>query len=495
MRTQLINLSCLVAGLACGFGFGVFYRSPGWVIVPLALSILFVFCKDVTPRRAALLGFIFGLGQFGAGLSWTYLSLHNYGGLPLFLAVFIAGIFVIFLALFPALACFLGKWRTSQQTTSFLVFLKIAVAWTLIEYVRSVLFTGFGWLAVGYSQVPRSPLTGFFPIIGTFGATFLVTFIAACITQSFYVSTTRKSIVAYQAVVVILLIAGLGLRRVEFTKPIDEPLTVSVLQGAIPQDDLWLRENLMQIPEIYLDLLLRAEGQLIVAPESALPFRWEQLGDDYKQLFYDILDEQDSTLVIGTFTRPADNPNSQNIALVLDQENTHTYAKRHLTPYGEYLPFSSILEPILKRENIPFSQLSAGSGDGIIELPFATLGMSICYESLFPELFSAPPAELFVTITNDSWFDGSYMPFQHLQIISARALEYGRWVVRASNTGPSAVIRHDGRFKRWMGFKARGRINTQVEKRTGITPYARFGDWPVLIFCILLFACLSYRKT
>lgn len=487
---------CLVAGSAAAFGFGYSYRGLGWIIVPFALAVLFGLICDASKQRAALSGYLFGAGLFGVGLNWTHVSLYVHGGLPLAGALAIALCFAAFLAIFPAAACALGRWRMSARVPTWIALLRLAAAWTLLEHIRSWLFTGFGWLALGYSQVPTSPLTGFIPIIGGFGVTFLTAIIAALVAQALYFSKDWRAAAVPQALVLLLLLSGLGLRRIDHTAIVGSPVPVSILQGAIPQHRLWLKENLSRIPEIYYALASRAQGKLIVTPETAFPFAWHEFPPEQQQQFIDLLVKKEAALVLGSFDRPSQSATARNVAIVVQPGLQINYAKRHLTPYGEYLPFAVVLEPILQRQQIPFSQLSPGSGDGLVKLPFATLGMSICYESLFPELFNAPAAEIFVNITNDAWFADTWMPSQHLQIAATRALEHGRWLIRASNPGPSAVIKPNGRVSRWIAPGIRKTINTQVERRTGTTWYARHGDTPVILvtFVMLLGSSLRRRR-
>lgn len=489
---HLLAWCCLLAGMGAAYGFG-YQRGVSWVLAPLGLAVLLNVIHDATPRRAAWLGYLYGAGFFGMGLNWTHTSLHVHGGLPLPLALAIALGFSLALALFPAVACGLGRWRTPARPT-WIALLRLGAAWVILEHVRSWFLSGFGWLALGYSQVPHSPLAGFIPVVGTFGVTALCVLLAALIVLALQPAATKRQVLIPQSLAILLLLAGLGLKQVTFTTRTGEPLAVSVLQGAIPLHRQWLRANLTRIPQIYLDLARRAQGRLLVAPESALPFAWAEYPAADRQVFHDLLAQQDAALVLGSFDQDPGSSLSRNVAIVLHAAQQQTYAKRHLTPYGEYLPLAAWLEPVLNRARIPFSQLAPGTGDGTIELPFVTLGLSICYESLFPGLVSAPPAEVLVNITNDSWFDGSFMPAQHLQIAAARALEQGRWLIRSSNTGISAVIQPDGRVRRWLASGVRGTLNHTIRKRTGRTPYAWLGDWPTLAVAFLALFLLRRRS-
>ncbi len=486
------TIACGLAGLGSAVGFG-YQRGIGWILPILALAVLFSIMQKVRPRRAGALAFCFGLGHFGLGVGWTFNSLHVYGNLPVGISVVIAGLLVILLAAFYALAGWLGR-RSGENRTMIIAQLQLGAVWVLVEHLRTWVFSGFGWLAAGYAQIPYSPLAGYAPLIGTFGVTALCAISAIIIVWALYAPNIKLMHGAY---LLLGLIAGIGLwlRQVDFTTPAGAPFTVSLLQGAIRQDQQWLSSNLPRIPRIYYDLAQRSKGKLLVAPESAFPFRWDHLQPSIRTSFHELLKSQNSNLVLGTFDQDPSSKQSRNAALVLGADKTQTYAKRHLTPYGEYLPFAKLLEPILQRQNIPYSQLVPGRKAGLFAVADTVIGLTICYESLFPRLFMAPPAQLLVNITNDSWFDGTAMPRQHLQIAAARAAETGRWLARASNTGPSALIDPHGFVQHFQSPLVRGVAEGDVVPMSGQTPYTFLGDWPTLLAALGTFFLRPRRKT
>lgn len=493
LRDTLLAAACLASGALGSLAF-----DPGrwgtWVAPIVALAVLLAATYDASPRRAALLSFLYAAGHFGLGLSWTHNSLHVYGGVALPVAITLSTMLGLALALFHAASAWVGRKVAGDAGMGWSLACLVA-AWVLLEHARGWAFTGFDWLALGYSQVHRSAIAGYIPTLGTFGATAICGTVAALLAAALMQKSHRASAVPV-AVIVAIAAGGQALRRVEFTSPAGEPFTASVLQGAVPQDRQWLSSNIAALPTRYLGLAERAEGRLLVTPESAFPFDWERFDDSGVEAYRDALSWNDGHIVIGTFTASPDTGRPRNSAVVLGADGSqHEYSKRHLTPYGEYLPFAALLEPILRRAQIPYSDLEPGDGDGIVELPYVTIGLSICYESLFPRLFSAPPAEVLVNLTNDSWFDGTGMPRQHLQVAMARALEHGRWLLRASNTGPSAIISPQGRVVSRVLPLGRGIATHEVVPLSGATPYARFGDAPVLLVALgVLIARLVTRR-
>ena len=371
---------------------------------------------------------------------------------------------------------------------SILSLMRLVAAWTLTEHIRSWAFGGFGWLAAGYAQVPVSPLAGYIPILGTFGVTALCALAAALITLSLLQHGTVRKLIPI-VIIAILAMTGQVLKTVDYTKVSGPEFQVSMLQGAIPQKQQWLRDNITKVPSLYLNLAEQATGNLLVAPETAIPFNWKAMQGKPLDAFLELSTRKDATLIMGTFTKDPTTEQSRNSAVIFGPGSSYTYSKQHLTPYGEYLPFAGLLEPLLKRAQIPYANLVPGDKMNVLDLPFATILLTICYESLFPTLFLASPnAELFVNITNDSWFDGTAMPSQHLQIAAARALEYGRWLVRVANTGPSAVIQPNGRIVSWLAPGIRAQKTHAVEPRQGTTPYGFGGDLPVLLVAFFLLA-------
>ena len=483
-------IGCFVAGVAAAAGFGGDPAGSGlsWLLPILALAVLFAFAATRRPGAAGTCGYAYGLGLFAAGAGWTWASLHNYGHLSLPLSAFIAGLLVAALALYclaaTAAAAALGRGRPAA------VLVALPGCWFLAEYLRGKLFTGFSWLAAGYSQaVDASPLAGWIPVVGVTGTGAIVAAIAAALAAAVLAAGIRRRALALLAAGA-LAAAGFGLGRISWTDAAGDPIAASILQASVPQQLQWQRDNLDQIPRRYLQMAGQARGRLIIMPEGSIPGVLPRLRPDLLVgPLGDLLAGRDAKAIVGAFGRDEDLERHTNSAFVIGASGIGgEYRKRKLTPYGEYLPFADVLEPLLERARIPFSRLIAGAGDGSVDLGFVTVGMSICYEDAFASLMLSNDAPLMVTITNDSWFDGTVMPAQHLQIASARAREAGRWLLRASNTGPSAAIDGRGRIVAIAAAGARQVLEVEAIPLAGATFYRTHRDWPALLAALLLLA-------
>ncbi len=470
MRQPL--LVALLAGAATVFGFAPFELFP---IPFITLAVLFALWRRAdTPRRAALLGFVWGMGCFLGGVSWVYVSLHDVGGMALPIAAVATLAFCAILAVFPALAGYLYR-RTAM--TDFSNALLLAGVWTLTEWLRGWVLTGFPWLAIGYSQTPPSPLAGYAPLLGVFGVGFLVAGVSSWLT--FY---WRKP-AAWLAVAAILG-GGYGLRGVQWTEPVGEPLTVSLLQGNIPQSLKWAPENLSLSMETYARLAAEHPARLTVLPETAIPLLFDQIPHDLLRRL-----ATNGDVLIGSAIRMRDGRYTNGAIALTPELGIQSYSKLHLVPYGEYVPpgFAWFFGLV----NIPMSNFSAGPPD---QKPLAVAGQrimpNICYEDLFGEeiLAGLPEATLLINLSNTAWFGDSLAQPQHLQIARVRALETGRPVLRATNTGMTAAVAPDGTVTAKLQPFVTGALIVSVRGYTGTTPYARIGNWAAVL--LALAACL-----
>jgi apolipoprotein N-acyltransferase len=413
------------------------------------------------------------MGCFLGGVSWVYVSLHDVGGMVLPLAAVATLAFCGILAVFPALAG--GLYRRFATTDLRDVFL-LAGAWTLAEWLRGWVLTGFPWLAIGYSQTPPSPLAGYAPLLGVYGVGLLLAGVSSWLT--FY---WRKP-VAWIAVAAVFA-GGQALRSIEWTQPVGEPLQASLLQGNIPQSLKWVPENLTLSMETYARLAAEHPAPLTVLPETAIPLLFDQIPHELLRRL-----ASNGDVLLGSAVRMGGGYTNGAIALSPDS-GIQVYSKVHLVPYGEYVPpgFAWFFGLV----NIPMSTFSPGP-DG--QQPLAVAGQrimpNICYEDLFGEeiLAGLPEATLLVNLSNTAWFGDSLAQPQHLQIARMRALETGRPILRATNTGMTAAIAPDGRVAAKLQPFVTAALTVSVRGYTGITPYARIGNWAAVL--LALAACL-----
>ena len=481
-----------LAGAACVAAFAPFYA---WPLAPLALAVLFhAWSRGGSPLQAALTGFAFGLGYFLAGVSWVFVSLHYFGSMPMVLAAIATFLFCCVLAAYPAIAGWLTVRLAGASTRRRLV--AASGAFVACEWLRGWVFTGFPWLTIGTSQAPSSPLAGFAPIVGAYGVSLVVAGAAAilvALVTSVAWSRTRFALVGALAA---LFIAGALARQIAWTGPAGAPVTVALLQGNVPQQLKW-REEIRTLTLLeYRRMVFAAPAKVVVLPETALPAFLDQLPEDYLESFRAHARETGKSILMGTVEREfrGQDFDYYNSVVRVDGAARGAYRKRHLVPFGEFIPpgFKWVLA-VLK---IPLSDFARGpAGQKPIEAGGMTFGVAICYEDLFGEevIDALPAAQVLLNVSNDAWFGESFAPEQHLQASQMRALETGRWMVRATNTGATAAIDEKGHIvSRLPNFTA-GTLVASVVPRTGATPYTRWGNVAALVLVIAALAAGAHR--
>ncbi len=435
---------------------------------------------DAGAGRAAWRGFLFGLGMFGAGVSWVYVSLHNYGNMPAMLAGIAVLLFVAILAGYPALVGWLQA-RFFKDREFLRLVLIVPALWTLFEWVRSWFLSGFPWLHLGYSQVD-SPLSGYAPWVGVYGVSFAVALSAALLAQGW--RERGKFWTRYFPVLVVLWAGGWLAGKAEWVRPVDGAIRVALVQSNVALRDKWSPEYRQVIMDRYLDLSARApEADLIVWPESAIPGYLDEIEPEFMSRLTKMANDRGTDFVLGVVEQDESRQTYYNSAVSVGKVSA-IYRKQHLVPFGEYFPMKPLLGWLFNSLHIPMSDFSAGpSNQPPFQVAGQKAGVSICYEDSFGEeiIRMLPEATLLINISEDAWFGNSLAPHQRLQMARMRAIESGRPMVRAANTGPSAVIDHKGtvvarspQFKEFV-------LSFQVQPMRGVTPYVRFGNWPIVV--------------
>lgn len=477
LRGWQLPAAALLLGALSVFGFAPFDLFP-LPLLTLA-GLIWLWGRNQTLRHAALLGFAFGLGYFGTGVSWVYISLHTYGAMPLPLAALATALFCVFLALFPAAVGALqhllrraGIWR---------YVLVIPALWMLSEWVRGWIFTGFPWLAVGYSQVPLSPLAGFAPLLGVYGVSLLLVLSAAAL------ALWR---VRVGLVVATFWLVGFGLQHIDWTHPIGAPVSVSLLQGNISQDMKWDADKTVATLRDYRSMVEASKARLIILPETALPLFLDEVPASYLDDLARRARANGGDVLVGVPEQFADG-RYYNSMKSFGSAPTQTYRKFHLVPFGEYIPLKSVFGFIVTVLHIPLSDFARGAA---YQQPMHVAGqhvaVNICYEDVFGEeiIHQLPRATILVNVSNDAWFGDSAAPWQHRQISQMRALETGRPMLRATNTGVTAVIDPHGRVVQQLPLFTRATLNAEVQGYAGSTPFTRWGNRIVLLLSGLLLA-------
>jgi apolipoprotein N-acyltransferase len=484
-RLRLFALPALLGALTV-LGFAPFYLFP---LPVLTLGGLFHLWRHAGSHRAAAwIGFAFGCGLFLVGVSWVYVSMHDFGGMPLPVAVLATVLFCVFLALFPLAVGWLHAWFKAPAAASLLLLLP--ALWALLEWVRGWIFTGFPWLAVGYSAAPYGPLAGFAPLLGVYGVSWLTALSAGLLALAFDAWRGQGARGAWPPLLALALLwaAGGALQQVQWTRAAGAPVSVSLLQGNIPQDLKWREDRVLTTLETYRRLVLASPGQLVVLPETALPLFLDQVPPAYLTELATHARAQGGDLVLGVPERSRDGTRYYNSVASLGSSPSQIYRKVHLVPFGEFIPFKPLFGWFIDLMHIPLGDFARGAPD---QRPLAVAGqhvaMNICYEDVFGEeiIRQLPQATLLANVSNDAWFGDSIAPRQHLQISQMRALETGRFMLRATNTGMTAIIDERGRVTAGLEPFHTDTLNGLAQGHVGATPYVRWGNAPALAASVL----------
>jgi apolipoprotein N-acyltransferase len=476
--------TALAAGLLAPLGFSPFDL---FFVFPLALAWLFLVWLRAPIGRRTGAAFAFGVGMFSVGVSWVYVSLHEFGNMPMPLALLCVAGFVAVLSAYPALAAILGAaFRRSDERLQLLV--AFPVLWVAAEFARNHLLTGFSWLQSGYGQVD-TPLGEFGAVIGIHGVS-LFTAICAGLVACALVRAGGRSL-PWLLAIAVPVGCGYLVSRMEWTQPVGKPVTAALVQGNVPLSTKWNLRAANEVAYKYLALSRQAGNvDLIIWPESPLPFFIDQMGER----FYDQVLSLPAPLLSGFLERrpTADGGFDYFNSAILFTDPVHIYRKQHLVPFGEYTPLPGLFEPIIDYFQVPMSVLSPWPGpQGPIPVAGHSAGVSICYEDAFPGDIRryAEDSDFLINITEDAWFGNSLAPWQRLQMARMRAIETGRPMFRASNTGLATLIDYRGGIVDLSPLFEERILEGALQPRTGVTPYVRYGDLPVLVFmafCLLI---------
>ncbi|BBE51907.1 Apolipoprotein N-acyltransferase [Ferriphaselus amnicola] len=473
------SVFAFLAGAAAVVGFAPF----GLFLVPvISIATLFVLWLRADSAWAAFkFGWSFGLGLFVAGVSWLYVALHDYGGMVAPLAAGAILLFAAFLALLPGLVGYVQARCTAHAWVR--LTLAMPACWVALELVRGYLLTGFPWLSLGYSQTPPSPLAGYAPLVGLYGVSLLVVVSAGLLAWAW--TEKRK---AALGVLAVLWLAGAALRLVEWTQPQGAPLKVALVQGNIPQERKFEEGFRLGTLDLYRDLIAQSgDARLVVLPESALPLLREQLPPDYVAAITTPLQARRGDVLLGLFEREGER--YFNSVLSLGASPEQHYRKNHLVPFGEFIPLRPLLGALINDVlQIPMSDLArGGTTQAPLEVAGQKVAVNICYEDVFGEEIVRPlaTATLLVNVTNDAWYGHSHAAAQHNQISQMRALESGRMMLRATNTGITSIIGRDGKVQAALPQFQEAVLIGMAQGYTGLTPYARWGN--LLVLGLLVF--------
>lgn len=470
-------LLVFLAGCAFPLSFAPF---DYWPIGLISLLILLVCLEQTDLRKGTMLFYLFGVGMYGVGNWWIYVSIHVYGGASPVLAIFLMVVLILSYSLHSAVLGYV--YMKFFQGKPLAPLLGFPVLWVVQEWVRTWFLTGFPWFFAGYSQL-ETPLVGYAPVFGVLGMSLTFLLSASII----YCLLAQRFRFSYGAGMLLLIWgAGLMLKQVPFVESSNQKLTVSLLQGNVDQHTKWSRESVVPILNLYGDMTKDELGRdLIIWPEAAITLLRENAGF-YLDGMSDLAKENGSTIILGLPERDDDNGHYFNTVTAIG-EGTGTYYKRRLVPFGEYVPLESLVRGLIKVFDLPMSRNQPGPEiqEALMAGPYK-ISMSICYEIIYPALVSSSveDPDLLVTISNDTWFGDSIGPKQHMQMARMRAVEQGRYLLRGTNNGISALVNHRGEVLNTAPISVKTVLRGEVDIMEGQTPYSLLGDWPILIVCL-----------
>lgn len=476
MKNYLLSLLC---GVSLTFSFAPFSQ---WYITPIALG-AFLYLLNQDNIKQGWLGWWFGLGWFGAGISWVHVSIAQYGGLPI---VFSLGLMLLlcgYLAIYPALfSKILGRYCQPKYWP-----LIAPGLWLSSEALRGWILTGFPWLSLGYSQID-GPLAGWLPILGQTGTSVIIILMATCAA----IWLPKKQYVATASIWITSLLAGLVLNQIDWASDYKNDVKISMVQGNIHQSLRWVPEQDWPTMQMYQRLSQPLmDSDIVIWPEAAIP-KLEPLALDYLHTLDNNAAQSHTGLITGILNYNFETNQAYNGIISLgsvskgdDQghyqyNHGNRYAKHHLLPIGEFIPLEKWLRGLAPIFDLPMSSFSRGAyqqpnlqSNGYHLVP------ALCYEIVLPEQIRAnlhQDSDFILTLSNDAWFGDSHGPHQHLEIARVRAKEFALPVLRATNNGITAFIDHRGEIIAKAPQFVETSLTSQVENVRSNTPYRRFGD-------------------
>lgn len=463
-------------------------------LYPIAfVSILAFYCllerANVHGNTHWSTGWYYGLGFWGAGVSWIYISISEYGYTPLVVAPFLFFIFIAFMALFHASQGWLyGKLKTKHHAFSFVLL------WVIFEWLRQWVLNGFPWLYAG-NAFNNTVINGYAPIFGVYGISLVVV-----ITALLPIFIKRYIVWLPAPLIFILWLIGYFLQDIQWTEPQDT-VSVALVQGNIAQEKKWEESHLMNTLKVY-DRLSQPnwDADITLWPEAAIPMFFSDMKPFIKKE-QDYIVANQSTLITGIpYDTIHDNKRIFYNGMISLSPNMTVYKKQKLVPFGEYIPLSNALKAIAPF--IPIEDFSAGDSKQrpltyrFDKKKFGFIGTFICFETAYPNVVAklARKSDMLATVSNDAWFGRSHGPHQHLQLAQMRALENQKYIIRSTNNGITAIINHKGQITDRIPQDMEGVLVGEATRRVKSTPFSILGNYPIIIFCFLSLTVLIYQN-
>lgn len=488
------SLVLLVSGALTVFAFAPWRV---WIIYLLSLLVLHVLTANVSPKLSAVRAYLWSFASFSACFYWLYFSLHDVAGMSATLAVPLLLSFAALLALLPAVSFYWWRRLAGGVASPFVRDVVLfAACWAAGEWLRTWFLTGFPWGLSAYSQVPNAPLASWLPLFGVLGASVLL---AACVgvaSWALRMASSHGHKIAALSFFAVILAASFTLKNIEWTRPVGSPLSVALIQGNVEQSLKWRPESIEPTLNHYAKLIETTKARLVLLPETALPLFWHQVPYVWRAERERYLVSRSQEAVMGV---PIFAQNEAFNGVISLRDPSLQYHKNHLVPFGEYVPLPWLTGWLYQFMDMPMLGFARGSSE---QLPLALadqkIAFNICYEDSFGDelIFAARQSTMLANVSNLAWFGDSIASAQHLQLSQARALEFARPMLRATNTGATAVIDAKGQViaqaPEWQVFV----LEANISGREGETPYLRWGNRPVLLllFAVLFWGELKLRR-
>lgn len=470
-----------------------------WVIGLISPAILYaLLLTSMSKKRAFLLGEMYGMGLWCVGAFWLFTSIHTYGDTPVPIALAMIAFMGAVMGLFHGFLALIFN-GLGKQPASF------AAIWVVQEWLKTWLFTGFPWLFTGYAFTDLPFITSLAPIFGVFAISFVAVFIGTSVVEAL----RQRTRFLLPSLVLLLISTGLWLIPIEWTHAKDDKnLSVSLIQGNIPQDLKWLQSYQIETLHIYADLTASEWGRdIVVWPEASIPMfqtdAWTFISD-----ISNVASEQHTAWVTGIPYQDIEgyNPKTDayepmyNSVMALGESKAGVYKKQNLVPGGEYMPFQGAIDWLLPDLMSGERSFSAGTPDQApLFVKNHPLGAAICYEVAYPDTVrnNAKNTDFLLTVSNEAWFGDSPEIWQHQQMAQMRSLETGRWLLRATNTGLTAIIDDQGKIVTSIPDHTRGVLRGEVQPRTGETPFMLWGSYPMVALSglLILVSWLGAKQT
>lgn len=461
-----------------------------WPLALLSIALFYLGLRELTPRQAALRGWCYGVALYLAGSGWIYVSIHDYGAASPLLAGGLTLAFCAAVALFFALPAWLWARYLRRPRPGVAEALAFAALWLAQEAFRGWFLTGFPWLYAGYSQLD-GPLRGLAPLGGVWLLSFVLALTAALLCNLLQLRRQHLALASGLSLLLGPWLLAQALNEHAWTHAKGEPLRVAAIQGNVEQNLKWDPDALEAQLALYRDMTLASPpAELIVWPETAVPVL-KEYAEGYLAVMARIASDRQAALITGVPLRQVNAAGERRFynAITVLGEGQGTYLKQKLVPFGEYVPLQDLLRGLIAFFDLPMSDFARGPAQQpLLQAKGLRIASYICYEAVYPEFAAelARDSDLLLTISNDTWFGRSIGPVQHLQMAQMRALEAGRWMIRATNNGISVLIDPQGRIQsRIPPFEA-AILYGEVQAMQGHTPYLRFGSLPLAILAALI---------